>query len=371
VSVTEGELASILQNDSGSWLLQGEVLAAARALRGGDPTPLLRLDAESVPSSSGGPPPEPTLFSAGDAFARSCTDLEYQWDKASSPAQRRVQFDQARAALDPNRFAPFSLDAWVQPPPVAFLPSPCIRWPAPTHHPAPPVPIGTIVPDLPALLLMGELDLRVPPSESAQLTRMVPRTSAVTVAESGHVTAFNEQSGCARALISHFIDTMTPGDTTCARHPAYIAPAVGSFPRRATTEPDSRTEEASEGAADERSLRGRVARIATATLTDAFRRTFIQEQPAHKGVGLRGGTFHAKETRTGLTLHLAAARLTEDVAVTGDATYNGTLDADLSVAGAAQGTLHVHGIWNEPGATRLVINGQLDGHQIGISVSAT
>jgi hypothetical protein len=42
----------------------------------------------------------------------------------------------------------------------------------------------------------------------------------------------------------------------------------------------------------------------------------------------------------------------------------------LSVAGAARGTLHVHGIWLDPAATRLTITGQLDGHQVNTSVPA-
>jgi len=156
---------------------------------------------------------------------------------------------------------------------------------------------------------------------------------------------------CAGAIINHFLRKLNAGDTRCAKRPHHAFAGVGVFSRRA----------------GHSSVR--IARIATATIIDVLQRSFLGADP--RGVGLRGGTFHAKETRTGLTLHLAAARLTEDVAVTGDATYDGTLDADLSVAGAAQGTLHVHGIWNEPGATRLVVNGQLDGHQIGISVPAT
>jgi pimeloyl-ACP methyl ester carboxylesterase len=374
VSVTEARLVNMLQNDAGAYLVQGEIPAAARALRGGDPVPLLRLAAENdATTSSSGTGSDPMLNSAGDNFARFCTDAKFQWDKAASPAQRRAQFDQARATLDPNRFAPFSLDGWVVPSPLGFLPDLCIGWPAPIHHPQPPVPAGAVVPGLPALVLTGNLDLSVPPAESAQLTRMFPRASVVSVAESGHHTAFNFQFRCAQALVDHFIDTVTAGDTSCARHPSFIAPAVSSFPRRATPQEDLQGEEASEEEALEGgSLRERVARIAAATVTDAFRRAFIQNPPGD-GVGLRGGTFHAEFGSTAATLRLAAARLAEDVLVTGDVTYTEftTLDAKLSVTGAAHGTLQVHGIWAETGATRLTITGQLDGHPINTSVPAT
>jgi pimeloyl-ACP methyl ester carboxylesterase len=370
VRVTEATLGAMLQLEDGGLLVQGEVPAAARALRSDDSTPLLRLAAENdFPSFSGGPR-NPTVLSVGDAFARFCTDGRFQWDKAGSPAQRRAQFDQARAALSPDRFDPFSLDAWVVPAPLGYLPDLCIGWPAPTHDPEPPVPDGTVVPGLPVLLLTGDLDLTVAPGVSTRLTGMFPNASVVSIAESGHHTSFGFQSACAQRLVVRFVAARQPGNTSCAAHPTLIVPARDSFPRRASAQgpelaakPPPRTEGDS--------LRERVAAIAAATVTDAFRRSFIQTQP--DGVGLRGGAFHFEEASAGPTIHLSGARFAEDVAVTGEATVveGVTLEASLSVAGAAQGTLHVHGVWLVPGAGRLKISGSLDGHQITTSVPAT
>jgi pimeloyl-ACP methyl ester carboxylesterase len=371
LSVTEARLGAILQGEEGGLLVQGEIPAAARALRSGDSAPLLRLAAETDFPPFQGVPSDPTLESLGEGFARLCTDGNFAWDKADSVARRRVEFDQARSALGPGRFFPFSVDAWVFPPaPYFYAPDLCIGWPAPTHHAEAPVPEGTVVPGLPVLVLTGDLDLSVPPSESAQLTRMFPDASVVSVAESGHDTAFNFQAPCVGALVVRFIDALRTGDTSCARHPAFIVPARDSFPRRASSLEHSRAPATSGDDGGGGALRERVARIAASTVTDAFRRTFIQKQP--NGVGLRGGTFQFEEASTGPTIHLVGARFAEDVAVTGEATIAEflTLDANLSVSGVAHGTLHVHGIWLDPAATRLTITGQLNGRPISTSVPA-
>jgi pimeloyl-ACP methyl ester carboxylesterase len=369
--VTEAMLAALLQNEAGGLLVQGEIPAAARALRVGDSAPLLRLAAENDFPAFHGVTSDPTSLSLGDNFARFCTDGTFQWDKSGSPAQRRAQFEQAREALNPDRFAPFSLDAWVVPAPLGYLPDLCIGWPAPTHSPEPPVPAGTKAPGLPALVLTGDLDLSVPPAESTQLTGMFPQASVVSLAESGHHTAFSFQAPCSQALVVHFIDQLQAGDTSCARHVSLVLPAVASFPRRAASQEEAEGQATSEDGA----LRLHVARIAAATLIDALKRGFIQMQPPgvpHHGVGLRGGAFTIEESPTAATVHLTGARFAEDVSVTGDATVAEflTLDASLTVTGAARGTLHVHGIWLDPAATRLTITGQLDGRRVNTSVPA-
>jgi hypothetical protein len=158
--VGEGRLPGILSSDAGGYLVQAEITAAARALERGDKAPLLRLAAENDQPGVFGESEDPTLFSIGHNVARFCTDFTFPWDKQSSPADRRAQFDDARAALDPDRFAPFLIDAWSRPAGQGgFPPDPCIGWPAPPHHPEEPVAAGTVVPDVPALVITGDLDL--------------------------------------------------------------------------------------------------------------------------------------------------------------------------------------------------------------------
>ena len=169
---------------------------------------------------------------------------------------------------------------------------------------------------------------------------------------SGHHTLFNDRGPCARTIVVHFLRKRRAGNTDCARRPGHIWQAVGRFSRRAGPS------------------RRRAGRIVVETLIDAFQRAFLQS--GQDGVGLRGGTFHTEFSDSGLSLHLAAARFAKDLAVTGDAKYAGfrTIDADLTVRGAHDGTLHVHGAWASPHAKTLSISGQLDGRPLSMSVPA-
>jgi pimeloyl-ACP methyl ester carboxylesterase len=349
----EGRFAHLLLSDAGGFEIQGEVAAAARALRHGDPAPLLRIAAEQDHPLFHGDPADPAEFSLADNLARFCTDESFQWSKGASLAERRRQFRRARLALDPNRFAPFALRAWVIPPPVGILPDPCIEWPRPVHRVTAPVPPGTVVHGVPALVLAGELDVNGPVNDPRALSRLFRHSRIVELKNAGHITAFSNRFECAGALIRHFVLRRTAGNTSCARRRGYTYSGVERYPRRAG---HSRT-----GAA----------RVAVATLMDAFNRSYLASGP--DGVGLRGGTFHNEFGDSGQTMHVEAARLAKDLPVTGDATYANykTLDADLQVSGAHHGNLHVHGILFRPAARTLRVTGRLDGHRVSLAVPAT
>src|SRR3954471_1604935 len=75
VHVDEATLIQRLLGDWGGFTAQSELAAAARALRRGDPAPLVRLAAEPLVTF----PPEPIeTFSAGLNQARFCTDQRFQ-----------------------------------------------------------------------------------------------------------------------------------------------------------------------------------------------------------------------------------------------------------------------------------------------------
>jgi hypothetical protein len=350
--VGEGRLVHVLMSDAGGFVVQGEIAAAAKALRHGDTVPLVRLAAEQAGSIFSGDPSDPTVFSLGANFARFCTDQTFQWDKHASRSERRRQFRAARLALDPNRFAPFSVKGWVKPPPLTPVPDPCIGWPKPVHRVTPPVPRGTVVPGVPALVLTGELDLNVPPSESPHVARMFPRSTVVEFRNSGHHTVVGPRGDCARAIIARFLRTRHADNAGCARRRGYTWSGVGEFPVLAGPS------------------RSHAAAVVEATVIDAFQRTFLQS--GQDGVGLRGGHFHIDFFEDHVTIHIAAARFAKDLAVTGDATLEGfrTIDADLTVTGAHRGTLHVHGLWANPDATTIAVTGQLDGRHVSVTVPA-
>jgi pimeloyl-ACP methyl ester carboxylesterase len=361
VTVTEALFSNITGSDAAGYINQGDVAAAAAALRHGDPVPLLRLAAETAPSSSGGNADKATDFSRGDGVARWCVDQTFQWNNQASREERQAQFDAARSALPPDQFAPFSVDGWVVGPPLGALPDTCIAWPAPTGPLAPAVPPGSVVAGVPALILTGDLDLNVPASESAQLTQMFPRSTLVNLAESGHHTAFNAQSECSIALILRFVRTLGAGDTRCARRIGYVFPAVGRFPVNATRDRHGRV------------LRRSAARITGGAVVDSFRRSFLSDGPKPSGAGLRGGTFQGRFTDSGETLHLRGVRYARDLAISGAVRYvqYQRLRGRLAVKGAVRGTLHVRGTWNSPGATRLTVAGRLGGRRVKVTIPAT
>ncbi len=111
----------------------------------------------------------------------------------------------------------------------------------------------------------------------------------------------------------------------------------------------------------------KAAAVATATVTDGFRRAF---QQGTDGVGLRGGTFATSFTGNAVALSFSNARLATDLAVTGDASLSFG-DTTVTPSGAAAGTLHITGVWSGPGATALNIDGHLGGRPVHVTVPAT
>jgi pimeloyl-ACP methyl ester carboxylesterase len=351
LTVTEATLAKVLQSDQAGWVVQGEIGAAEKALRHGDKRPLLRLAAETDGPPISGDPADQTLFSVGLNVARFCTDATFAWDKQASPEQRKTQFGEAVSNIDKNLFAPFSVAAWIVPPPQGLQPDPCITWPAPTHSPEPITPAGTVVPDVPALIISGDLDMNVPPAESHALKSMFPKAEVVDLAESGHHTLFRERNPCATELIIRFVDELSAGDTSCAPKYDNAFPGIPAFPLRAHG-------------------RKQAARIAALTVTDALRRSFTQDQP--DGVGLRGGTYKGKFGDKGEAIRLDHARFAKNLAVTGKVAYKGymVVDARVKLSGAASGHVRVRGTWAAPGATRFKITGKVNGHKVALSAAA-
>jgi pimeloyl-ACP methyl ester carboxylesterase len=313
VVVDEARVIDLLGDTSGGYLDASEISAAARALAHGDAAPLLRMAAETdFPRffDQG----DPRFYSDGDFVATFCTDGVFPWDTSAPEATRRAQYDAAVARLRPATFAPFSTTGW-----LGSLQAPgedCVAWPQPT--PAPPaVPPGARVPEAPALALTGDLDVSVPSENVRAVARRFPHAQLVTVANTGHVTAFGSQ--CARDLIVRFIATAEPVDASCARqfNPTY---GVGRFVRRAGHR------------------RASIARAAWAAAYDGIQRSF--RMGGTTGAGLRGGSFTVEDG----AFTYDRVRFSRDVAVSGTATLDGpNVTADLTIDGPEDGTLHVAG----------------------------
>ena len=83
----------------------------------------------------------------------------------------------ARAVLAADAYAPFPNDIWLRSLYIDQHVTGCIEWPAP-RYPDPPVPPGTTYPDMPVLVLVGDLDVITPLGDSRAGGPAVPELDA-------------------------------------------------------------------------------------------------------------------------------------------------------------------------------------------------
>ena len=359
----EALLKFVVHTEDYLFIGKGEILAAGASLKQGDPAPLLRLGAEDV-YDTGGDNGDPTFFSSGAYRAIGCADTGNPWDWEDSLADRREEYKEAVSKLPQDYFAPYSKSASTGRL-VSDLGQGCISWERPTPF-SPLTPLRASYPNVPTLVLVGDLDNRVPLEESNQVAALFPGSLKVTVQESGHYTT--GYSGCADSLVAEFFENLTIADTSCASTPDFVRSAVGRFPLLAR---NARAAEVDPSGGNQiGQAERRVVTVAVAATTDAWQRSWIG---FGDGVGLRSGTFHTDYGDTGWTTTLTGCSFSKDVAVTGTLFwgYDASFTADLTVSGAgtAGGTLHISGSWLANGPVgKFAVSGTLGGKAVAVLV---
>jgi pimeloyl-ACP methyl ester carboxylesterase len=345
----------------GNYITQNEVLAAYASLKQGDTVPLLRLAAEGFftidPTDQG----DPTGFSLAAFYATGCSDVGESFEWSDGVSDRMESYKEYIAALPNDYFAPFSKSVGGDIRFSAFGMQ-CFWW----QEPMPSSPIAkhnAVYPSVPTLVLAGDIDDQLPAAANKAVGALFPNSTFVLVANSRHETTSWTQ--CGTNLANQMIETLSPGDTSCAKTPELIWPAVGRFPvrakyARAATPDASGANSIGEG---ER----KVVSVAVATAVDALQRSLIG---SGTGVGLRGGTF---QTADYTNYTLSSCAFSEDVAVTGTLVWasDNSVTADLTVGGAgtAGGTLHVTGFFLVPGPVgSFEITGTLGGKNVAVLV---
>jgi hypothetical protein len=342
----------------------GEILAAGAALKQGDPAPLLRLGAEgsfTVEGNYG----DPTIYSAGDFFARVCVDAREAWDWSDPVSARQAEYNETVAELPGNYFAPFSKSAAAG---ILFSDGgqQCLWWEKPTPS-SPLVPEEGSYPHVPTLVLDGDLDNRVPLEETNKVAALFPGSIALTVTEAGHETV--GWTFCAQSLVSEFIENLALADTSCVSTPETVWPAVGRFPLMAR---NARAAEVDPSGSNQIGQGERkVATVAVATAIDALQRFYIGF--GSDGVGLRAGTWHTDFGDTGYTVTLTNSAFASDIIVNGTLLwgYDDSFVADLTVSGTgtAGGTLHIEGTWIASGPVgKFAVSGTLGGKNVAVLV---
>jgi pimeloyl-ACP methyl ester carboxylesterase len=312
-----------------------ELDAAARAFSGGDRAPLLRLMSETISGvDSRDPTADSTKWSAGLAAAVMCQDPPQIFDMRLPPALRMADRDRAiahRKATLPDTYAPFTIDEYRGMPLDYSFIDQCVRWPvAPSTHPASHVAApDSPYPDIPALIVSGELDNMTTPADGAAVARAFKHGRQIRIANSFHVNALpHARSACGAQIVRRFIETLDLGDTSCAAEvpPLRLAPQFAL--RAANLEPAAPAEGNRAGAAQLR-----WAQAAVQTAGDVLAR--LGGNSTGTGAGLRGGSFRIVNNPSAIHISLDQVRWTEDLAVSGE------IDKPVARAGMVRAVLHV------------------------------
>ena len=191
----------------------------------------------------------------------------------------------------------------------------------------------------------------------------------MTVPNVGHVTALADYADCASGIVRRFLDTLQPGDVTCAQATPEIH-VVPEFPRKLAGIPLTGVAVAGDhsNAGDRRG-----AWAANWTVGDALARWWLIY--GSRGHGLRGGSFTASGeylAYSPVRLRLRRVRFVSDLAVSGSVEWNrreGTVRARLRLAGARRGTLGI--AWSTRATRALAsITGTIGGRSVRLSTPA-
>jgi pimeloyl-ACP methyl ester carboxylesterase len=369
VKMDEGSLAALLTAGtgppfgppgSGGFVDDNEVLAAAQAYANGDSVPLLRIGAEQIIPLSidyG----DPTFFSEGDFIAALCSDMHQPFKWSDSVSLRRSELSEAISDLPSDYFAPFTKG--VARYPIFAFEAQCLNWQEPT--PSDPVlPEKPVFPDVPVLVLHGDMDAQISTEQARAIAEQFPSGTFIQIASSGHVTSGFGQ--CGTNISNNFLETLQPGDTSCAQTPETVWPAVGRFPLFAVDALPATPVSENHGTVHDL----KVVSVALATMRDALQRTTLGSTG---GVGLRGGTWTDTVGTTSQVITLNGCLFTEDVSVSGTITYgfDTSLSASLSVtlSDGTTGTLNVTGSFLQPGPVgNFFVTGSIGGRQIAALV---
>ena len=327
-----------------------EVDAAARAFAVGDQLPLLRLMAETqAGTDSRNEQQAPAAFSSGLAAAVMCQDAPQIYDMNISVAARLLARDRAiahRKAVAPLTYAPFTIDEYRgMPLDYAFIDE-CVQWPTPSKtHPAGRLSVGPLTyPDVPTLVVSGDLDNMTPVADGAAAAKNFPRGRQVVLHNSLHVNALpGARSECGAAIVRAFLETLQIVDASCTEAVAELRLAPRFAKRMHELDPASALPG---NAANEEQLRA----VSAALLTAGDAMVRAPEVSPGNGVGLRGGTYNVTESKAGYRITLKDLHWTEDLAVSGTIdvpSYHGRAHAALQIRGEQDSTGTLEADWLE------------------------
>ncbi|MFL5894874.1 MAG: alpha/beta hydrolase [Thermoleophilaceae bacterium] len=298
--------------------LRAEYPTAMRSALRRDPAPIIRLAHRAAEVEGGGS--DPHFLSATLYAATVCTEETFPWDWHADTTTRLAQARTAVDAIPAEQLYPFDRQTVFDSDEVNL----CSRWPA-VQRPALPPP-GPL-PDVPALLVSGQDDLRTPLEGALKVKALLPRAALVSVPGTGHSVYGSDLTGCSDRALANFFAGRKVADT-CSRRVGRIRPD-GPIPRSMR---DLRAVAA-------RGKRGRTVAAVALTVFDVLEQSAdsLLDDPLGiiRGGGLRGGSFH--ETNRAIALRNVV--YIPGVRVSGDIGGGDTSVLHVSGPAAADGTL--------------------------------
>ncbi|MFL5843013.1 MAG: alpha/beta hydrolase [Thermoleophilaceae bacterium] len=312
--------ATLLTGDFDESLRAEFPTSVASALHG-DPAPIIRLAHRAAQVEGGGE--DPHFLSATLYATTVCTEQTFPWDWNADVTTRLQQAKDAVAAIPPDTLYPFDGATAFDSDEIDL----CSRWPAVTR---PALPPPGPLPDVPALLVSGQDDLRTPLEGAQRMAALLPHSTLVSVPGQGHSVFGSDLTGCSdRALNAFFRGRQV--QTSCKRRQGRIRPD-GPIPRSIR---DLRPS----------AVRGKSGLTVSAAALTVFD---VLEQSADslltnplgliRGGGLRGGRYH--ETRNSIALNDVV--YIPGVHVTGEVTEGGTAKLRVSGRSASSGQIRIH-----------------------------
>jgi pimeloyl-ACP methyl ester carboxylesterase len=304
--------------------LRAEYPTALRSALRGDPAPIIRLGRRAALVEGGGET-DPHFLSPTLYATTVCTEEKFPWDWNAAPAQRLAQTRAYVSGIPEAALFPFDHQTVFDSDEVNL----CSRWPKDQR---PSLPPPGPLPDVPALLVSGQDDLRTPLEGAKQMAALLPHSSLVSVPGTGHSVYGSDLTGCSDRALGRFF-AAKPVGTTCKRRGGRLRPD-GPIPHALR---DLRPAAA-------RGKPGRTVAAAARTVYDVLEQSadalLVDPLGIIRGGGLRGGWFH--ETRN--SIRLRGVVFVQGVHVSGDVMEGGAARLVISGPAAAAGHLRLgHG----------------------------
>ena len=209
--LTEGMLANVIQfslQDSSMESFVEMVSAAAR----GD----LRALNEAALALVASIPVEPTAYSPALFHAVACNDYVAQFDVDDDVPVRRIDFEHRLEELPDDEFDMFSKQGWIGS--GTDEGDMCLAWPTPDIAPELRIRRGVQRPDVPVLVVNGDIDMQTPLSGARRVAAAFPNSVLLVVPNAGHV-ALPVSECAARIEFAFLADPVLPDGDACLDQP--------------------------------------------------------------------------------------------------------------------------------------------------------